>query len=214
MKKILTFLVIGLLAVCIIAAGACSSSTTSNGTSTTPVTNHNMQWSKSPAMMIDKNKTYTADIKTNFGDISIQLFPKDAPLTVNNFVFLAKQGYYNGVTFHRIVPDFVIQGGDPTGMGTGGPGYKFADEKVDKSYSVGTVAMANSGANTNGSQFFICLKDLSNQTRYFQAKAYNIFGIVTSGMDVVNKISELPTDANGKPTGQQAIIQTVTITEQ
>jgi cyclophilin family peptidyl-prolyl cis-trans isomerase len=132
---------------------------------------------------------------------------------VNNFVFLARQGFYNGVTFHRIMPGFVIQGGDPTGTGTGTPGYRFADEHVNRDYSIGTVAMANSGANTNGSQFFICLADLTNQTVYFKAKAYNIFAIVTSGMDVVRKIANVPTDSGNKPT-VDVHMNTVIITEQ
>ena len=168
-------------------------------------------------MTIDVNKTYTADMKVVvngkvLGDVIIELFPKDAPLTVNNFVFLARQGFYNGVTFHRVVSGFVVQGGDPTGTGGGGPGYKFADEIVNKPYSIGTLAMANSGANTNGSQFFICLADLTNYTTAFKAKAYNIFGIVTSGMDIVQKIASVPTNANNMPT-VDVHMESVKITE-
>ena len=148
-----------------------------------------MKWSSAPAMSIDQNKQYIATMKTNFGDIVIQLFPKDAPLAVNNLVFLARQGFYDGVKFHRVVKGFVIQGGDPTGTGSGGPGYSFADEKVTRDYVVGTLAMANAGPNTNGSQFFITLVDLSGQL----PKNYTIFGIVTSGFDVVQKIANVPT---------------------
>ncbi|HLB27580.1 MAG TPA: peptidylprolyl isomerase [Dehalococcoidales bacterium] len=149
-----------------------------------------MQWSSPPAMTIDQNKTYTATLKTNFGDIKIQLLPKEAPLAVNNFVFLARQGYYNGTKFHRIVKGFVIQGGDPTATGTGGPGYRFADEKVTRNYVAGTLAMANAGPNTNGSQFFICLADIG------LPKNYTIFALVTSGMDTVSKMGEVKTAAN------------------
>ena len=151
-----------------------------------------MQWPNPPPMTIDQNKQYAATIKTNYGDIVVQLFPKDAPLTVNNFVFLSRQGFYDGVKFHRIVKDFVIQSGDPTGTGSGGPGYKFADEKVTRDYITGTLAMANSGLNTNGSQFFITLVDLSGQL----PKKYTIFGLVSSGFDVVQNIGNVPVKAN------------------
>jgi cyclophilin family peptidyl-prolyl cis-trans isomerase len=150
-----------------------------------------MQWSTPPDTIIDKNKQYTATIKTNYGDIQVQLFPKDAPLAVNNFVFLARRGFYNSVKFHRVVKGFVIQGGDPTGRGTGGPGYKFADEKVTRDYVAGTLAMANAGLNTNGSQFFITLADLSGRL----PKNYTIFGQVTAGLDVVKKIGDVPVEA-------------------
>jgi peptidylprolyl isomerase len=142
-------------------------------------------------MTIDRNKQYTATIKTNYGDIVLQFFPKDAPITVNNFVFLAGQGFYNGVKFHRVVKGFVIQGGDPTGTGTGGPGYRFADEKITKDYIAGTLAMANAGTDTNGSQFFITLSDLSGRL----PKKYTIFGQVTGGLDVVQKIGDVPVKA-------------------
>ena len=147
----------------------------------------NMQWTSPPPMSIDQSKEYEATIKTNFGDIEVQLFPEEAPLAVNNFVFLARQGFYDGIKFHRAVKGFVIQGGDPTGTGAGGPGYEFEDEKVTRDYVAGTLAMANSGRNTNGSQFFITLANLSNLP-----KNYTIFGIVTSGFDIVNKIGNVP----------------------
>ncbi|MDF2629000.1 MAG: ppiB, partial [Symbiobacteriaceae bacterium] len=136
------------------------------------------QWSTPPAMQIDVNKTYTATIKTNMGDIKVELFAKDAPKTVNNFVFLAREKFYDGVIFHRIVKDFMIQGGDPKGTGGGGPGYKFEDEPVKRAYETGIVAMANSGPNTNGSQFFICN---GVHCGGLEPK-YNQFGKVIEGM--------------------------------
>jgi cyclophilin family peptidyl-prolyl cis-trans isomerase len=150
------------------------------------------QWKQPPAMTIDVNKTYTATLETSDGTIDVEFYPKDAPVTVNNFVCLAEAGYYNGTPFHRIVAGFVIQGGDPTGTGTGGPGYKFNDEKVTKDYTAGTLAMANSGPNTNGSQFFICTADLTGKL----PKNYTIFGKVTGGMDIVSKIEKTPTKVN------------------
>jgi cyclophilin family peptidyl-prolyl cis-trans isomerase len=145
-----------------------------------------MKWDAAPAMQIDKKKNYTATIKTNYGDITVDLYPKEAPLTVNNFVFLSQQGFYDNVKVHRIVPGFVIQTGDPTGTGMGGPGYKFADEPVTMKYRHGTLAMANSGPNTNGSQFFICLADVALPPNY------TIFGTVIKGLDVVDKIAAAP----------------------
>ncbi len=126
------------------------------------------------------NKQVT--IKTKKGDITFEMFEQEAPKTVSNFVYLAEQQYYDNLTFHRVVPNFVIQGGDPSGNGTGGPGYKFNDEKVVRNYDQGIVAMANSGPDTNGSQFFIMLDNVP------LPKLYTIFGKVTSGMDVVKQI--------------------------
>lgn len=134
-------------------------------------------------MQIETNRPYRVTIHTNKGDIVLQLNPAEAPQTVNNFVALAKDGYYDGVTFHRVVPHFVIQGGDPTASGAGGPGYKFNDEPVRRPYRAGTVAMANAGPNTNGSQFFICLEDQPGLP-----PSYTIFGDTISGMDVVRSI--------------------------
>ena len=141
------------------------------------------RYSTPPPMLIDPNRTYRAIIRTNKGDIQLQLNPAEAPLTVNNFVALARDGYFDGVTFHRVVPRFVIQGGDPTGTGSGGPGYQFQDEPVKRQYKTGTVAMANAGPNTNGSQFFICLEDQPNLP-----PNYTIFGDTVAGMDVVRNI--------------------------
>ncbi len=167
------------------------------------------QYSAAPAMTIDQNKTYIATIKTNQGDIKVQLDPKIAPMTVNNFVFLARDHFYDGVIFHRVIKNFMIQGGDPTGTGTGGPGYKFPDEQVQGKYEAGSIAMANSGANTNGSQFFIC----EGQQCTSLGPQYNLFGKTIDGIDVVHKIAAVQTGANDKPV-QQVTINTVEISEQ
>jgi cyclophilin family peptidyl-prolyl cis-trans isomerase len=133
-----------------------------------------------PDNEIDESKMYRATVTTDRGVIVMDLDPKLAPTTVNNFVALARQGYYDGLTFHRVVPDFVIQGGCPEGSGRGGPGYKFADEPVRGEYTIGAVAMANAGKNTNGSQFFVCIDDCTRKL----TKDYNLFGYVVDGMDV------------------------------
>ncbi len=142
------------------------------------------QYNMQPVMTIDKNKKYTAILKTSEGDIMVQLNALITPITVNNFVFLAKEGFYNQTIFHRVIKDFMIQGGDPLGTGSGGPGYRFNDEKFIGEYSRGTIAMANAGPNTNGSQFFIIHKDNPLE------KNYVIFGKVISGIEVVDKIAE------------------------
>lgn len=140
---------------------------------------------RSPGVLPAKQiQNKVARVKTQYGDIVFAFLPEDAPLAVSNFVYLANQGFYDGLTFHRVEPDFVIQGGDPGGDGTGGPGYMFADEPVLRDYLEGTVAMANSGPNTNGSQFFIILKDTPQLP-----KKYTIFGKVILGMDVVKSIT-------------------------
>lgn len=133
----------------------------------------------------DTSKIYCAGINTNKGLIVVELDPKLAPKTVNNFVFLAQNHFYDGLTFHRVIANLIVQGGDPLGTGSGGPGYKFADEPVQGNYTAGTIAMANSGANTNGSQFFI---NLADNTKQF-AKSYNLFGHVVQGLDVAKKLT-------------------------
>jgi cyclophilin family peptidyl-prolyl cis-trans isomerase len=138
-----------------------------------------------PAYEIDAGALYDVTIATDKGDIVMELDPRLAPNTVNNFVALARRGYYDNVTFHRVVPEFVIQGGDPDGTGRGGPGYTFADEPVSGEYTHGAVAMANAGPNTNGSQFFICIDDCTRKLD----KLYNLFGYVTSGLDVTGRIA-------------------------
>ncbi|MBI3620056.1 peptidylprolyl isomerase [Candidatus Roizmanbacteria bacterium] len=167
---------------------------------------------KPPALQIDKTKHYQAVLHTGKGDITIELDASTTPLTVNNFVSLAKANFYNNTIFHRVIKGFMIQGGDPTGTGTGGPGYSFADEPFAGDYTRGTVAMANAGPNTNGSQFFIMQKDQP------LPKNYVIFGKVTKGMDAVDKIaaSEMTTSSSGedskpiKPTAIATVEITVT----
>jgi len=136
-----------------------------------------------------------ATLQTNQGAIAVELFDEDAPTTVENFLKLARDGFYDGVIFHRVIPDFMIQGGDPTGTGTGGPGYSFEDEFNDHKVERGALAMANAGPNTNGSQFFV----VTTQAAPWLDGKHTVFGRVTEGMDVVDAISEVDTDANDKP---------------
>ena len=137
-----------------------------------------------PAMQIDTETIYQVTIETDRGPIVMELDPRLAPTTVNNFVLLARDGFYDSLIFHRVVPEFVIQGGDPEGSGRGGPGYRFADEPVKGEYTLGAVAMANAGPDTNGSQFFICIDDCRPKLQ----KAYNLFGYVIDGMDVAQSV--------------------------
>ena len=136
-----------------------------------------------------------ATLHTNHGAIAVELFDEDAPKTVENFVKLAKDGFYDGVIFHRVIPDFMIQGGDPTGTGTGGPGYSFEDEFNQHKVERGALAMANAGPNTNGSQFFV----VTTQAAPWLDGKHTVFGRVTEGMDAVDSISAVETDANDKP---------------
>jgi cyclophilin family peptidyl-prolyl cis-trans isomerase len=138
-----------------------------------------------PEFQIDQSKQFEVTLDTDKGTIVMLLDPKLAPTTVNHFVVNARNGFYDGLTFHRVVPGFVIQGGDPEGTGRGGPGYKFADEPVRAEYTLGAVAMANAGPNTNGSQFFICIDDCTRKLD----KLYNLFGYVTTGVDVAQSIA-------------------------
>jgi len=144
------------------------------------------QYKQAPDMVIDPNKKYTAVFHTEKGEFTVELFAKEAPITVNNFVFLCREHFYDGVTFHRVIPGFMAQAGDPTGTGSGGPGYKFNDEKgalALKHKGPGILSMANAGANTNGSQFFITFKS----TDHLDGK-HGVFGRVVTGMDVVNSL--------------------------
>jgi peptidyl-prolyl cis-trans isomerase B (cyclophilin B) len=145
------------------------------------------QYSAPPAMTIDSTKKYVATFETSRGQIVCELFAKDAPKTVNNFVFLAKEKFYDGTVFHRVIADFMIQGGDPTGTGRGGPGYKFEDETKGNpnKHKVGSLSMANAGPNTNGSQFFIT----HVVTSHLDGK-HTVFGKVTKGQDVVDAIAQ------------------------
>lgn len=175
---------------------AASSSEESEETlSSAPIENIN-SFSKNnmPPMTIDQSKKYTAVLKTEVGDIEIELFADKTPITVNNFVVLAKKDFYDHTIFHRVIKGFMIQGGDPTGTGAGGPGYSFDDESFEGEYTRGTVAMANAGPDTNGSQFFIM------HTDYPLPKNYVIFGKVIKGMETVDKIAEAPVEAG--PSGE------------
>jgi peptidyl-prolyl cis-trans isomerase B (cyclophilin B) len=138
----------------------------------------------------------TATMHTSHGAIELELFPEDAPKTVGNFTKLAGEGFYDGVTFHRVIPDFMIQGGDPTGTGSGGPGYTFEDEFNDHKVVKGALAMANAGPNTNGSQFFIVTAD---ECSWLDGK-HTVFGRVVDGQDVVDRISAVDRDGRDKPT--------------
>jgi peptidyl-prolyl cis-trans isomerase B (cyclophilin B) len=145
------------------------------------------QWKTAPEMKIDVKKKYFATIETDRGNIELEFFPTYAPKTVNNFVFLAGEGFYNGVSFHRVISNFVIQGGDPTGTGRGGPGYDFEDETLNNplKHETGVMSMANAGPNTNGSQFFIT----HSPQPHLNGK-HTVFGKVIKGMDVVNAIRQ------------------------
>jgi peptidyl-prolyl cis-trans isomerase B (cyclophilin B) len=136
-----------------------------------------------------------ATLHTNHGAIELELFPDDAPKTVENFTKLARDGFYDGVIFHRVIPDFMIQGGDPTGTGSGGPGYSFEDEINDHKVERGALAMANAGPNTNGSQFFI----VTTESAAWLDGKHTVFGRVTDGMEVADRISELPRDSRDQP---------------
>jgi cyclophilin family peptidyl-prolyl cis-trans isomerase len=162
-----------------------------------------------PPFCIDTAKTYTATVVTDAGPVTIKLLPKDAPVTVNNFVFLAGYHFYDGIVFHRVIPGFVVQGGDPTGTGGGGPGYSFKDElpSSNAAYGTGALAMANSGPNTNGSQFFIVVPGGGSQLQ----PLYSAFGQVTAGLPVVQKINSDGT-SSGTPAKSHKIVK-VTIAE-
>ena len=157
------------------------------------------QYPAPPPLAIDAAKRYTATLETSAGTMTAELLPGEAPLTVNNFVFLAREGFYDGVIFHRVIPGFRIQGGDPTGTGSGGPGYRFRDEPVRLGYQRGMLAMANAGPNTNGSQFFVMHAD------YGLPPNYTIFGKLTSGEEVVDAIATAPTGPEDRPRDPVAI---------
>ena len=209
MKKVLCFLIIFI---------ACSSEVeepaleiVENDTTTIGVNMNNKTYNSEHPMTIDVSKNYTALIKTNYGDIKVEFFTNDAPKTVNNFITLSNDGYYDSVIFHRVISGFMIQGGDPSGTGHGEygkfPGYEFEDELNNQiPYSKGILAMANRGPNTNGSQFFIMHVD------YPLPYNYTIFGKVIDGLDVVDKIASVETDSSDRPL-EDVIISTVEISE-
>jgi cyclophilin family peptidyl-prolyl cis-trans isomerase len=229
MKRLFTTLLACLTAAALIAGCSGGSSETAPPQPKPPVKENSKEpaqppgptgekkYATPPAMQIDKNKKYQAVISTTMGDITVELFAKDAPITVNNFVFLAKDKFYDGLTFHRVIKDFMIQTGDPLGNGTGGPGYNFEDELNNGHvYEPGVVAMANAGANTNGSQFFIGSGDDVKNLKH--TPYYTIFGKVISGMDVVKKIESVKVK-NNPLTGEASMpadpikIKTITIQE-
>ena len=145
------------------------------------------QWDNPPAMQIDPQKIYRVTIETNRGDMELELYPEHAPKTVNNFVFLAKEGFYDGIVFHRVISDFMVQGGDPTGTGRGGPGYKFEDEVAENllTHETAVLSMADSGPNTNGSQFFI-----THSPQPHLDGMHTVFGKVVEGQEIVNAIQQ------------------------
>ena len=166
------------------------------------------QYSAPPKMTIDPKKSYSATIDTTEGAITLDLYPQDAPNHVNSFIFLANEGYYDGVIFHRVIPGFMIQGGDHTGTGTGGPGYQVKAEFNSRKHERGVLSMARSNdPNSAGSQFFICHGEAS-----FLDRQYTAFGKVTSGMDVVDKIVNAPKGANDRPHNPTKINK-ITVTE-
>ena len=150
------------------------------------------QYQNEPSLLLDAGSRYSATIKTNHGDMTLQLLPAEAPRTVNNFVFLARDEFYNGGGFHRVIKDFMVQGGCPKGDGTGGPGYRFPDEEVKRPYTKGTLAMANAGPNTNGSQFFIV-----HGANVGLPPNYTIFGQLISGEDVLDTLANISVTAGG-----------------
>jgi peptidyl-prolyl cis-trans isomerase A (cyclophilin A) len=155
---------------------------------------------------------YSATIKTNMGNIEVDLFEKETPNTVSNFVKLSNEGFYNNLIFHRVVDGFVIQGGDPNGNGSGGPGYKFNDEITERKFTKYSLAMANSGPNTNGSQFFITLGNIAEENLRYLDGGYTLFGEVTGGRDVVDSIGRVKVDENDKPL-TPVVIESITIKE-
>lgn len=171
------------------------------------------QWSSPPAMDLTEETRYQARLRTSEGEVVVDLLRDDAPQTVNNFIFLARESFYDGVPFHRVMSGFMIQTGDPTGTGSGGPGYRFKDEMITRDYQRGAVAMANSGPHTNGSQFFICHADLRDKL----PKNYTIFGHVSEGMDVIDRIASAPVRRSRSGEASEpvkpATIQSVEITE-
>ncbi len=167
------------------------------------------EFAAAPEMCIDPSKTYTAVLDTSLGSITIALDAAAAPMTVNNFVVLARYRYYEGIIFHRIISGFMCQGGDPTGTGRGGPGYRFNDElPAPNTYKIGSVAMANAGPNTNGSQFFL----VSGANGVGLPPSYSLFGQITEGLDVLETMQNVPVDRSDRP-HDDVVINSVTITE-
>ena len=209
-QRIIRYITIGIVVLVIVILGwiiiTSRSTKASNGKAASTVAV--MQFATPPPVQIDAKKQYFATVKmSKGGEFVIQLYPDKAPITVNSFVFLARKGFYNGVTFHRVLEGFMAQGGDPTGTGMGGPGYSFVNEKNDLLFDKpGVVAMANSGPDTNGSQFFIMFGPYA-----LSENDYTIFGQVISGMNVVNGLTRR--DPNQNPNFSGDAIESVTISE-
>ena len=189
-------LAIGLL---LIALAACGEAEPAAETSE-PAEGGVKQYSSHPGTVIEDGKSYTAVIKTNLGDMSFDLLADESPLAVNSFVFLAREGYFDGVIFHRIIPGFMGQSGDPTGTGGGGPGYKYDIETPSGPYIRGSLAMANAGPGTNGSQFFIVFDNLTDQGRL--SPDYSLFGQMTDGEPALRALESVPVTA--KPSGERS----------
>ncbi len=204
----IVFTLLFIFSLVFVVAGCASEPSGENGQTPTAVPEliGPKKYSGPPPMMIDVNKKYVATIVTEKGDIVIELFAKNAPKTVNNFVFLAREGFYDGVTFHRVIPGFMAQGGDPTGTGAGGPGYQFEDEINKNSHATGVISMANSGPNTNGSQFFITYSPQPGLD-----SKHTVFGKVIEGMQVLNRLT--PRDPTKNPAGKGDVIKTIKIEE-
>lgn len=186
MKTIINYIIV-LIGIIILIVVANNWLNKSNMTSDNMIKN----WQEPPLFTIDRDKQYIAELFTSGGNIKIELFTEEVPVTVNNFVFLAQQNFYDNTKFHRVIKNFMIQGGDPKGDGTGGPGYRFPDESIARDYKRGIVAMANAGPDTNGSQFFIMHQD------YPLPKNYVIFGQVIDGWDVLDAIADTSVTYNG-----------------
>ena len=189
-------LAIGLL---LIALAACGEAEPAAETSE-PAEGGVKQYSSHPGTVIEAGKSYTAVIKTNLGDMSFELLADESPLAVNSFVFLAREGYFDGVIFHRIIPGFMGQSGDPTGTGGGGPGYKYDIETPSGPYIRGSLAMANAGPGTNGSQFFIVFDNLTEQGRL--SPDYSLFGQMSDGEPALKALESVPVTA--KPSGERS----------
>lgn len=199
---------VALFAVFALLGAGCGSAKTSNTPATPTATTSDSAMQSAelrfPGILPTEEINKKVRIKTSKGDIVIQVMPDQGPRAASNFVYLVQKGFYNGTIFHRVIPDFMIQGGDPTGTGMGGPGYQFANDDVKSPYSDGIVAMANAGRDTNGSQFFIMVKDNP------LPPSYSVFGKVVEGLDIVHDISKVATDASDRP-AQEIKMTLVTI---